>query len=304
VRLLLMPAWAISPFPLHLACFSRLNLPRLLCCRGIVVRESVSKASADRQPLIAVPEHLLLTTAAARERLGPVLSRASARRQGWWPVSQRQQEPPDPSLLLALLLAAERSKGPGSPWQPYIAALPSDIPCGWALSQDQLGAKLAALGSMAADWGPRVRAAADAVQGRVDAAAAAWGTELGVSAVDLRWALGHVVSRCFGSGELWLQLWQPCFVSVERRGSLWQPCLLGIVQAWPGGSRHNFFSTWDAGLPQSACAQGPTWRCCRSSTSATTGSMRPRLRGALCIIRRAWSACRPAAHAATPPSAS
>lgn len=170
-------------------------------CRGIVAQEPISRAAAGQQPLIVVPERLLLTTAEAREQLAPVLSRGPGRRQGWWPTGQRQQQAPEPILLLALLLAAERSKGPGSRWQPYIAALPTDIPCGWALSQEQLAAQLAALGSMASGWGPRVQAAAEAVQRRLDTAAAAWGDELRVSVEDLRWGLGQVVSRCFGSGE-------------------------------------------------------------------------------------------------------
>ncbi|KAL4444060.1 hypothetical protein ABPG75_011797 [Micractinium tetrahymenae] len=54
---------------------------------------------------------------------------------------------------------------------------------------------------MASGWAPRVQAAAAAVERQAAAAAAAYGEQLGgVTAEDIRWALGQVVSRCFGSG--------------------------------------------------------------------------------------------------------
>lgn len=165
----------------------------------------------QRQPLIAVPERLLLTTEVAAQQLGPLLLRQlqpPAPPGAWWPLGLRRQQQQhrqqisqaDPTLLLALLLASERAKASASPWWPYIAALPEDIPCGWALSQKQLAAELAALGSMASDWAPQVRAAAAAVDRQAASAVATWGKELSVSAADVRWALGHVVSRSFGSG--------------------------------------------------------------------------------------------------------
>lgn len=86
---------------------------------------------------------------------------------------------------------------------PYIAALPEELPCGWALPPAELSAALAGLGSLADGWQPQVAAAAAAVQRRCETAAAAWGPELGgVTAAEVRWALGQVVSRCFGSGGL------------------------------------------------------------------------------------------------------
>lgn len=177
--------------------------------RGVVAVEAV--VPEQRQPLIAVPERLLLTTEVAAQQLGPLLLRQlqpPAPPGAWWPLGLRRQQQQhrqqisqaDPTLLLALLLASERAKASASPWWPYIAALPEDIPCGWALSQKQLAAELAALGSMASDWAPQVRAAAAAVDRQAASAVATWGKELSVSAADVRWALGHVVSRSFGSG--------------------------------------------------------------------------------------------------------
>ena len=89
-----------------------------------------------------------------------------------------------------------------SPRWPYIAALGPDLPCGWALPPPALAAALAGLGSLAHGWQPQVAAAAEAVQQRCEAAAAAYGPELGgLTAAEVRWALGHVASRCFGAGE-------------------------------------------------------------------------------------------------------
>lgn len=87
------------------------------------------------------------------------------------------------------------------PRSPYITALPEQLPCGWALPPAELAAALAGLGSLADGWQPQVAAAAAAVQQRCEAAAAAYGPELGgITAAEVWWALGQVVSRCFGSG--------------------------------------------------------------------------------------------------------
>lgn len=170
--------------------------------------EAISRSEAAQRPMIAVPEALLLTTEVATERLGPLLAEARQperrRRQPWWALGRQQQQDGDrldPTLLLALLLATERGKGPASYWQPYIAALPEEPPCGWALGESDLAAALATLGRQADGWEPLVRAAAAAVQQQCDAAAGAYGPALGVTAADVRWALGQVVSRAFGSGD-------------------------------------------------------------------------------------------------------
>jgi hypothetical protein len=182
-----------------------------------VAVEGISLDIAEQQPLIAVPESLLLTTEAAEAQLGARLWQRRQQRttqrqpQPWWPLGGRQQQqqrsqdgPPEPTLLLALLLAHERRQGPASRWWPYIAVLPEEPPCGWALDQPQLRASLAALGGLAEGWAPQVAAASAAVGQRAEAAAAAYGSELGLSAGDVRWALGHVFSRCFGSGVVCL----------------------------------------------------------------------------------------------------
>lgn len=91
----------------------------------MIANEAISLHDAQQQPVVAVPESLLLTTDVAAQRLGPALAAARARRQRqhghapWWALGraqQTQQERVDPTLLLALLLATERRKGASSFW--------------------------------------------------------------------------------------------------------------------------------------------------------------------------------------------
>lgn len=268
------------------------------CCtrplrRGVVAAEAIPESQVQ-QPLIAVPERLLLTTEAAAQRLAPALEEArqqQRRRRPWWALGEPQQPPQpaaDPALLLALLLAAERRAGSSSPWWPYIAALPRDIPCGWALSPIQLEAALEDLGGLSAGWRPQVQAAATAVQQRCEAAAAAYGAPLGVAAEDVRWALGHVVSRCFGSGARPLLLARP----LGRALAL----LLGAGTASCAAARI-------CSVPRSfgllgTRVQAATWRSSHSSTSATTASTPTRRRGACLRWNPAALAQRPGAACA------
>lgn len=163
--------------------------------------DNISLQTAQQQPLIAVPERLLMTCEVAARQLSQVVQRERPERRWWMPRKQQQQQLPDSTLLLALLVASERAKGKSSAWAPYIASLPDDAPCVWALDQQQLDAELAQLGSMANGWAPKVQAAAAGVQRTAEAAAAAWGAELGLTAADVRWGLGQVMSRSYGSGE-------------------------------------------------------------------------------------------------------
>jgi hypothetical protein len=166
-----------------------------------VAADNISLQTTQQQPLIAVPERLLMTCEVAARQLGQVVQRERPERRWWMPRKQQQQQLPDSTLLLALLVASERAKGKSSAWAPYIASLPDDAPCVWALDQQQLDAELAQLGSMAKGWAPKVQAAAAGVQRTAEAAAAAWGAELGLTAADVRWGLGQVMSRSYGSGE-------------------------------------------------------------------------------------------------------
>lgn len=232
--------------------------------------DSISLQGVQQGPLVAVPERVLLTTQAARQAMGPALERAQARQPWWAAMARRQPQALDPTLLLALFLATERQKGAASAWWPYVAALSDDPPCGWALAPHQLDASLAALGSLAGGWAPRVHAAAAAVQQRCEAAAQSYGDELGVSAGDVRWALGHVVSRCFGSGGR-----DPRAGRTGRRS--------GRHSVFAGAAAGRFLQ---ARLPPHICGtrvmlqlQVMISRCSLSLTCATTTSMPARRRG-------------------------
>jgi hypothetical protein len=178
--------------------------------------------------LIAVPEQLYMTTDDALDILGTAIvhqqqhtqhsqhSTASGLQQllarfsslGFGQQEQQRQQQQlveslqrlQPPLLLALLLAFERSKGPDSFWYPYISNLPEEPPCGWfaALQQQQQQQQQPA--GVTPD---EVAAAAAAVASKCSAAAAMYGPALGgcITADDVVWAYGQVVSRAFGNGR-------------------------------------------------------------------------------------------------------
>lgn len=54
----------------------------------------------------------------------------------------------------------------------------------------------------APEWETRWRDARRAIDGQVDLLRKGWGRDLGLSRARLRWALGHVLSRCFGDDDL------------------------------------------------------------------------------------------------------
>lgn len=178
----------------------------------------------------------------------------------WWPSRSVDTTPP-------LLRCHCR-------W-PYIAALPEGLPCGWALPPAELAATLAGLGSLADGWQPKIAAAAAALQQRCEAAAAAYGPELGgVTAAEVRWALGHVVSRCFGSGGAGCV--GACWMALAAHNMPWRhrTCtrgantLIGVVPtAKHGRTRCDCVADLHC-CSDSHCsaAQVMSWRCCRSST--------------------------------------
>lgn len=129
----------------------------------------------------------------------------------------RQLQPP---MLLALLLAQQRRLGPQSFWHAYISSLPERPPCAWfdaveqqllrpATSTQESKQEQQWFASMAGSAGAAaaaldastLAAAASAVAAKCRAAADVFGAALGgVSAAEIAWAYGQVVSRAFATG--------------------------------------------------------------------------------------------------------
>lgn len=130
-----------------------------------------------------------------------------------------------PPMLLALLLAQQRRLGEQSFWHAYISNLPERPPCAWFDSVDQqltvnnnaanshsssamsrspsaaAAAIPAAGGAAALDSKTLEAAAAAAVAAKCAAAAGVFDGALGgITAAEVAWAYGQVVSRAFATG--------------------------------------------------------------------------------------------------------
>jgi hypothetical protein len=127
-------------------------------------------------------------------------------------------------MLLALLLAQQRRVGEQSFWHSYISTLPTKPPCAWfdavehrllakqtanlqqpqAASASNTSAAADAAGNRAvhASLGPTpFKAAVKAVSAKCAAAADVFGPALGgITASEVAWAYGQVVSRSFATG--------------------------------------------------------------------------------------------------------
>jgi hypothetical protein len=208
--------------------------------RGVVATQPIGGAddADDARPPIQVPEDLYMTSAAATfilqqridEHAASIKAAEQRRPPATWLTaaaaalaaaaagitgSGGESAPPpvsavDPLSRLALLLAHERAKGAASFWAPYIANLSPAPPCAWQMHRDDLRAALESIAASrgagggpaaVAEWEAAVARAGDVARARAAALAAAYGPALGVDAAGAAWALAHVVSRAFGSGE-------------------------------------------------------------------------------------------------------
>ena len=108
-------------------------------------------------------------------------------------------------LQLALVLAIEAEAGDKSFWWPYISCIETQpAPNGWALSKEAVERYLDKAGLLAdiPDWEDRFEQAVTAIEGQVKVLREGWGRALGIKRDRLRWAIGHVLSRCFGDSEV------------------------------------------------------------------------------------------------------
>lgn len=170
--------------------------------RGIIAAAEVTLTELEASgPLLVVPERLVLGSARALEALTAAAGRGAA--------EDAAAALPDATLAAAAL--AVEMADPVSDWRPYLATLPHMPPCPWlqtgcatAAGVDD-GTSLARIVSArglsaVAGWGDAAAAAAADADAAAAAGAALLGGHLGVSAAELRTALGHVASRSLASG--------------------------------------------------------------------------------------------------------
>eukprot|EP00191_Tetraselmis_sp_GSL018_P015983 CAMPEP_0177579070 /NCGR_PEP_ID=MMETSP0419_2-20121207/735_1 /TAXON_ID=582737 /ORGANISM="Tetraselmis sp., Strain GSL018" /LENGTH=275 /DNA_ID=CAMNT_0019067655 /DNA_START=550 /DNA_END=1376 /DNA_ORIENTATION=+ len=110
---------------------------------------------------------------------------------------------------LVLQVARERSLGSGSVWYPYISSLPESLGCPWSKEDEQLELLLkqqAARGFPVDLWSGEVERAKDYASRVSQGLWRDFGQYIGLTAGDLRWALGIVASRVYGGSA------SPCLI--------------------------------------------------------------------------------------------
>ncbi|GLC41194.1 hypothetical protein PLESTB_001528200 [Pleodorina starrii] len=161
-------------------------------CRGVIATAPLPAEAARTAPLIVVPERLYMTSDDARQLLQPLEAKRFS-------LSFWREDLPG-AVQLAVLLAVERQRGDDSFWAPYVRSLPASPPCAWALTDAELSRALAALGPGTAGWERAVAAARRSVYQRAEQTVQRYGRHLPgeLSADDVVWAMGQVLSRSFG----------------------------------------------------------------------------------------------------------
>ncbi len=162
-------------------------------CRGVVATAPISFAEAAEQPVLIVPERLYLSSDVARE----ILRAADSRRTGFG-LFRSKPEPLPGTVAVALALAVERARGEDSFWRPYVASLPIEVQCGWALNGSQLTSVLEELEARGMDgargWADEARQARAGVERWARRAVEQYGKLLPVKVDvdDMVWAMSQV----------------------------------------------------------------------------------------------------------------
>eukprot|EP00193_Tetraselmis_chui_P015526 CAMPEP_0177778182 /NCGR_PEP_ID=MMETSP0491_2-20121128/15810_1 /TAXON_ID=63592 /ORGANISM="Tetraselmis chuii, Strain PLY429" /LENGTH=265 /DNA_ID=CAMNT_0019297423 /DNA_START=342 /DNA_END=1140 /DNA_ORIENTATION=+ len=163
--------------------------------RGVVAVDEIPLEEAERCPLVIIPTSLYLSTDSATEILNGALGNDGRLLKDFGRLRKDEQ--------LAMLLAHERSKGGYSFYAPYIDMLPSKPPCAWLMDEEELDAKFQHLReSRKLDCGTfrdLVTSTRSAMAKQSDTLAVRFGRELSITSADIVWAMGQVLSRCFGN---------------------------------------------------------------------------------------------------------
>jgi hypothetical protein len=167
--------------------------------RGVSARVPISLDVISSQPLVMVPEQLYMTTTAAKERFNAM--------PGVFIGDL------DPAMQLAILLAVERNLREASFWHAYIVALPAQPPCAWCMTAAQVAATCGELqrAMPELDIPGEVQRVRKQVQMECEIVATAFGSQLGVTAMDLFWAKAQVSPAQAGTNQTcFYQMWLSC----------------------------------------------------------------------------------------------
>lgn len=209
-------------------------------CRGIVATAPISFADAAEQPVIIVPESLYLSSDGARE----LLAAADSQRSGFG-LFRSKPEPLPGTVAVALALAVERARGEDSFWRPYVASLPSEVQCGWALHGSQLASILEELEARGIDrakgWADEVRQARAGVERWARRAVEQYGKLLPakVDVDDMVWAMSQVGLRD-GAGLPCVRRWKfATWRAAADRHVPGPPSHRGIAEHTPSTATHS-----------------------------------------------------------------
>eukprot|EP01023_Acetabularia_acetabulum_P010566 TRINITY_DN14809_c0_g1_i1.p1 TRINITY_DN14809_c0_g1~~TRINITY_DN14809_c0_g1_i1.p1 ORF type:complete len:221 (-),score=34.84 TRINITY_DN14809_c0_g1_i1:158-820(-) len=101
----------------------------------------------------------------------------------------------DSMFMLSLYLASEKNKGSYSEWYPWIRTLPPKPPCAWFMSDLELQATLKQIQQADNNWVTIVQQSRQVVDYLCAQLMYNVKGKLQVQPHDIKWALGHVMSR-------------------------------------------------------------------------------------------------------------
>eukprot|EP01024_Parvocaulis_polyphysoides_P034377 TRINITY_DN30418_c0_g1_i1.p2 TRINITY_DN30418_c0_g1~~TRINITY_DN30418_c0_g1_i1.p2 ORF type:complete len:254 (-),score=27.64 TRINITY_DN30418_c0_g1_i1:407-1168(-) len=159
--------------------------------RGIIVSEDISYEDVKRQPLISIPKASFMNSVIAAEKLKEDGVEKLEVNYG----AQAGELHMDSIFMLSLYLASEKNKGEYSEWYPWIRMLPAKPPCAWYMSDLELQDTLKQIKQADNSWLQVVQQSRQVVDFLCAQLMYNVKGKLQVQPYDIKWALGHVMSR-------------------------------------------------------------------------------------------------------------
>jgi len=157
--------------------------------RGVICTEALDVDEISKNPLLLVPEYLYMTSQVAR------MGFEFYEEQGAPPLGELDQ-----ATQLVVLLAHERAQGADSFYDPYVASLSERPPNAWAMTDSELEAAIASLGrSVPETWKTEAVRTRQLLEAHAQGAAERYNKYFPITAEDVFWSMGHVLSRSFAS---------------------------------------------------------------------------------------------------------